>query len=81
MTQEKVRILSTTLAEIYMRQGHFDKAREVYERLLSKDAANSFYRRRLTLLSTETPDTKRLRALSRLLRKIEEKRDEREAGR
>ena len=33
MTQEKVRILSTTLAEIYMRQGHFDKAREVYERL------------------------------------------------
>ena len=62
MTQEKVRILSTTLAEIYMRQGHFDKAREVYERLLSRDAANSFYRRRLTLLSTETPDTKRLKA-------------------
>ncbi len=59
MTKEKVKILSSTLAEIYMRQGHFDKAREIYERLLSKDEANHFYRRRLALLSTETPDSKK----------------------
>ena len=81
MAQEKLRILSSTLAEIYMRQGHFDKAREIYERLLSKDEKNLFYRRRLALLSAETPDVKRLRVLSRLLRKIEERRDEREAVR
>jgi len=81
VAKEKVKILSLTLAEIYMRQGHFDKAREIYERLLSRDGENLFYRRRLALLSAETPDVKRLRALSRLLRKIEERRDEREAVR
>ena len=79
MAKERGRILSPTLAEIYMRQGYFEKAREIYERLLSKDGGNLFYRRRVALLSEETPDTKRLRALSRLLRKIEDKRDEREA--
>ena len=79
MTKEKLRILSSTLAEIYMRQGHFDKAREVYEKLLLKDGENVLYRRRLLLLSEESPDTKRLKLLSRILRKVEERRDEREA--
>jgi hypothetical protein len=37
------------------------------------------YRRRLSLLSEESPDTKRLKLLSRILRKVEERRDEREA--
>jgi len=79
VAQEKLRILSSTLAEIYMRQGHFDKAREVYEKLLLKDGENVLYRRRLSLLSEESPDTKRLKLLSRILRKVEERRDEREA--
>ena len=51
MAQEKLRILSSTLAEIYVRQGHFDKAREVYEKLLLRDGENVLYRRRLVLLS------------------------------
>ena len=80
MAQEKLRILSSTLAEIYMRQGHFDKAREVYEKLLLRDGENVLYRRRLSLLSEGKPDAKRLRLLSRILRKVEERRDEREAG-
>jgi len=79
VAKEKVRILSSTLAEIYMRKGHFDKAREVYEKLLVKDGKNVLYRRRLSLLSEESPDTKRLKLLSRILRKVEERRDEREA--
>jgi len=79
VAQEKLRILSSTLAEIYMRQGHFDKAKEVYEKLLLKDGENVLYRRRLSLLSEESPDTKRLKLLSRILRKVEERRDEREA--
>jgi pentatricopeptide repeat protein len=79
MAKEKLRILSSTLAEIYMRQGHFDKAREVYEKLLLKDGENVLYRRRLLLLSEESPDTKRLKLLSRILRKVEARRDEREA--
>jgi pentatricopeptide repeat protein len=80
VAQEKLRILSSTLAEIYMRQGHFDKAREVYEKLLLRDGENALYRRRLSLLSEETPGAKRLKLLSLVLRKVEERRDEREAG-
>ena len=80
MAQEKLRILSSTLAEIYMRQGHFDKAREVYEKLILKDGENALYRKRLSLISEESPDTKRLKLLSRMLRKVEERRDERKAG-
>ena len=79
MAQEKLRVLSSTLAEMYMRQGHFDKAKEVYEKLLLKDGENVLYRGRLSLLSGGSPGAKRLKLLSRILRKIEERRDEREA--
>ena len=76
---EKLRILSATLAEIYMRQGHFEKAREVYRQLLDREKDNSVYRSRLALLVKDSPDRKRLQLLTRLLKKIEERRDEREA--
>lgn len=79
MAVEKLRVLSSTLAEIYIRQGHFEKAREIYETLLSKDVDNEFYKSRLSLLSAETPDRRRLKVLSLLLKKVEEKRDERES--
>lgn len=79
MAKEKLKILSSTLAEIYVRQGHLDKAREIYQRLLSKDPGNSLYRSRFLLLSQDSPDTRRLKTLSLLLKRIEETRDEREA--
>jgi len=63
-----------------MRQGHFDKAREVYEQLLMRDGENHLYRKRLSFLSEESPGAKKLRLLCRILRKVEEKRDEREEG-
>jgi pentatricopeptide repeat protein len=75
---EKLRILTSTLAEIYIRQGHLDKAREVYEKLLSRDSGNVLYRGRISLLKNDTPDRKRLRTLTRLLKRLEERRDERE---
>jgi pentatricopeptide repeat protein len=76
---EKLRVLSATLAEIYMRQGHFEKARDVYRQLLAREADNSVYRSRLALLVSDSPGRRKLRLLTRLLKKIEEKRDEREA--
>lgn len=76
---EKLKILSSTLAEIYVRQGHLDKAKEVYEKLLSKDQANIAYKGRVSLLQQDTPERKRLRVLTDLLKRLEEKRDEREA--
>jgi pentatricopeptide repeat protein len=77
MAEEKLKILSSTLAEIYVRQGHFEKAKEIYEKLLSKDRSNSLYRERLLLLSKDSPGIKRLGILSVLLQKIEERRDDR----
>ncbi len=77
---EKLKILTSTLAEIYIRQGHLDKAREVYERLLSRDAQNTLYKGRISLLEHDTPERKRLRALTNLLKRLEERRDERETN-
>jgi pentatricopeptide repeat protein len=77
---EKLKILTSTLAEIYIRQGHLDKAKEVYEKLLSRDAANALYRGRISLLEHDTPERKRLRTLTRLLKRLEERRDERETN-
>ena len=75
---EKLRILSSTLAELYIKQGLYDRALEVYEHLLANDANNIFYRSRLALLRKETPNKDRLRLLTRLLQRIEEKQDARD---
>ena len=78
MTREKLTVLSSTLAEIYMRQGHLDKARKMYEKLLSQDGTNELYRSRLQMLSKDSSETRKLKMLSSLLKRIEERRDERE---
>jgi hypothetical protein len=74
---EKLRILSSTLAELYIKQGLYDRAQDVYERLLTDDASNIFFRSRLALLRQDTPNKDRLRLLTRLLKRIEEKQDAR----
>ena len=71
--------MTSTLAEIYLRQGHLDKAKEVYEKLLSKDLENVAYKGRVTFLQHDTPERKRLRVLTELLKRLEEQRDAREA--
>jgi len=77
---EKLKLLTSTLAEIYIRQGHLDKAKEVYEKLLSRDAGNTLYKGRISLLERDTPEHKRLRVLTQLLKRLEEQRDERETN-
>jgi pentatricopeptide repeat protein len=77
---EKLKILTSTLAEIYIRQGHLDKAKEVYEKLLSRDSENTLYRGRISLLERDTPERKQLRTLTQLLKRLEEHRDERDAN-
>jgi pentatricopeptide repeat protein len=78
MAKQKLTVLSSTLAEIYVRQGHLDKARQVFERLLDHDRSNEVYKRWVALLSENSPTKNKLRRLSQLLKRIEEVRDERE---
>jgi len=80
MAKQKLTILSATLAEIYVRQGHLDKARQVYERLLAHDKSNEVYKRWVSLLSEDTPTKHKLHRLNTLLKRIEEARDERDAS-
>ncbi len=77
---EKLKILTSTLAEIYIRQGHLDKAQEVYKTLLTRDSENALYQGRVSLLEHDTPERKRLRVLTQLLKRLEEHRDERETA-
>lgn len=44
---------TTTMAELYAQQGHFDSAREIYERLLEKDPDNGSLKKRLKELPRE----------------------------
>ena len=44
---------TTTMAELYAQQGHFDSAREIYERLLEKDPENGSLKKRLNELPGE----------------------------
>jgi hypothetical protein len=81
MAENKLKILSATLAEIYIRQGHLDKAKDVYETLLLKDHSNDLYRSRLMLLSHESPETKKLKILSILLKKVEDRLNDRDSNR
>jgi hypothetical protein len=80
MGKQKLEILSATLAEIYMRQGHLAKAKDVYGKLLAREPDNLLYKTRLALLSQETEGRRRLNKLASLLKKIEDKRDERETA-
>jgi hypothetical protein len=42
---------TVTMANIYSAQGHFDKAREIYESILSREPANEAAARGLRLIS------------------------------
>lgn len=44
---------TSTMADLYAQQGHFDSAREIYERLLEKDPGNEDMKRRLDDLPSQ----------------------------
>ncbi|MCX5813063.1 MAG: hypothetical protein NT178_11030 [Proteobacteria bacterium] len=65
----KSKILSPTLADIYLEQGYIEKAIELYERLFKREPENEFYRKRIIALKRELKERRSLPGFKRILRK------------
>jgi hypothetical protein len=63
------KIVSATLADIYLQQGYIEKAVELYEVLLKKDPGNAFYRQRLSSIKNEVLAKQKIPAYKRILNK------------
>ncbi|MCX8023220.1 MAG: tetratricopeptide repeat protein [Syntrophorhabdaceae bacterium] len=63
------KILSPTLADIYLQQGHIDKAIEIYDRLLKRDPENEFLKKRVTALKKEIKEINKKSGFKKLLTK------------
>jgi cytochrome c-type biogenesis protein CcmH/NrfG len=66
---EERRILSSTLADIYLLQGHMEKAVEIYEMLAKRDPQNTFYRQRLSSIRKDVREKQKGSSFKRILNK------------
>lgn len=69
MSLEIRKILSPTLADIYLQQGHYEKAIEIYEKLSRKDSGNVFFKQRLASIKNELKEKSKIPAYQRILKK------------
>jgi len=65
----KSKILSPTLADIYLEQGYIEKAIELYERLLKREPENDFFRKRIVALKRELKERHSMPGFRKLLKK------------
>ena len=63
------KIISATLADIYLEQGCVDKAIEIYEKLVRKEPNNSFYKQRLSSLKKDLKEKQKGSSFKKLLKK------------
>ena len=66
---EERRILSSTLADIYLQQGYTEKAVEIYEMLAKRDPQNTFYRQRLSSIRKDVREKQKGSSFKRILSK------------
>lgn len=69
MDLEKSNILSKTLADIYLEQGHIEEAIEIYEKLSKRFPEDKFYRQRLSSLRAELKEKNKSQGFRKLLQK------------
>jgi hypothetical protein len=69
MDQGKSKILSKTLADIYLEQGYIEKAIEIYEKLSKREPEDTFYKHRLSSLKNELKEKGKPPGLRKLLQK------------
>ncbi len=65
----KSKILSATLADVYLEQGHIEKALQLYERLAKREPENDFYKKRTAALKRELRERNSLPGFKRILKK------------
>ena len=65
----KSKILSATLADVYLEQGHIEKALQLYERLAKREPENDFYKKRTAALKKELKERNNLPGFKRILKK------------
>lgn len=63
------KIVTPTLADIYLAQGHYERAIEIYEELMNRDPQNTFYRQRLSSIKKELQAKQGIPAFKRILKK------------
>ncbi|MCX7965181.1 MAG: tetratricopeptide repeat protein [Syntrophorhabdaceae bacterium] len=63
------KIITATLADIYLQQGYIEKALEIYEKLVKKDPDNDFYRKRCAALKKELKERQRPGIFKKILTK------------
>jgi hypothetical protein len=66
---ENNKIISATLADIYLEQGYSDKAIEIYEKLVRKEPENNFYKQRLSSLKKDLKEKQKGSSFKRILKK------------
>jgi pentatricopeptide repeat protein len=69
MPMNRDKILSSTLADIYLQQGHVEKAVEIYGKLSRREPENDFYKKRLASIKKELKAKSSLPAFKRILNK------------
>ncbi|HOV89870.1 MAG TPA: tetratricopeptide repeat protein [Syntrophorhabdaceae bacterium] len=63
------RIITATLADIYLEQGHLEKALEIYEKLVRKEPDNEFYKKRCNVLKKELKEKYNTHSIRKILMK------------
>ena len=63
------KIITATLADIYLDQGCVEKAIEIYEKLTKKEPENNFYKMRLASLKKDLKEKQKGPSFKRIFKK------------
>jgi len=69
MDLDRSKILSKTLADIYLEQGYIEKAIDIYEKLSKREPGNTLYKQRFLSLKKELQEKGKAPGFKKFLQK------------